>query len=40
MKATEVRIGGAGGQGLILSTRILFHALSLDGKKAAQSQSY
>ncbi len=40
MRATEIRIGGAGGQGLILSTRILFQAFSLENKKAAQSQSY
>ncbi len=36
----EIRLAGSGGQGLILGTRILFRALSLSGRLAAQSQSY
>lgn len=37
---SEIRFGGAGGQGLILSARILFQALSAEGRHVAQSQSY
>ncbi|MEZ5840505.1 MAG: 2-oxoacid:acceptor oxidoreductase family protein [Hyphomicrobiales bacterium] len=37
---TEIRIAGSGGQGLILGARILFKALALSGRQAAQSQSY
>ena len=40
MELTEVRFAGNGGQGLILSARILFHALSLEGNTAARSQGY
>ena len=40
MELTEVRFAGSGGQGLILSARILFHALGLEGKTAARSQGY
>jgi 2-oxoglutarate ferredoxin oxidoreductase subunit gamma len=36
----EIRFGGSGGQGLILSGRLLFQAFVNDGKHAAQSQSY
>jgi len=37
---TEIRLAGSGGQGLILGMHILFRALGLEGKSAAQSQSY
>lgn len=37
---TEIRVAGSGGQGLILSARMLFYALSLDGKNVSQSQNY
>ena len=37
---TEIRFAGSGGQGLILGMHILFRALGLDGRRAAQSQSY
>ena len=40
MDRNEIRIAGNGGQGLILGAHILFRALSLDGRRAAQSQSY
>lgn len=40
MALTEVRFAGSGGQGLILSARMLFRALSLEGKTAARSQGY
>ena len=36
----EVRIGGTGGQGLILSAKILADALAAGGKRVAQTQSY
>lgn len=36
----EVRIGGTGGQGLILGAKILADALAADGKCVAQSQTY
>ena len=36
----EIRLAGSGGQGLITGMAILFRALALDGKRAAQSQSY
>jgi 2-oxoglutarate ferredoxin oxidoreductase subunit gamma len=36
----EIRLTGSGGQGLITGMHILFRALALDGKRAAQSQSY
>lgn len=40
MTACEVRLSGAGGQGLILSARILAEALATTGKTVAQSQGY
>ncbi len=40
MDRNEVRLAGNGGQGLILGAHILFRALSLEGRRAAQSQSY
>lgn len=40
MKRSEIRLAGSGGQGLILGMRILFCALGVEGKRAAQSQSY
>lgn len=40
MERTETRLAGSGGQGLILGMRILLCALGLEGKRAAQSQSY
>jgi 2-oxoglutarate ferredoxin oxidoreductase subunit gamma len=40
MTRTEIRLAGSGGQGLILGMHILFRALGLEGKRAAQSQSY
>ncbi len=36
----EIRFSGSGGQGLILGARILAAALSAQGLKVAQSQSY
>lgn len=36
----EIRFAGSGGQGLILSGRLLFQAFVVAGKRAAQSQSY
>lgn len=40
MTRTEIRLAGSGGQGLILGARILFRALGIEGRRAAQSQSY
>ena len=40
MDRTEIRLAGNGGQGLILGALILFRALGLEGRRAAQSQSY
>jgi len=40
MELTEVRFAGSGGQGLILSARMLFRAISIEGKTAARSQGY
>ena len=40
MSQTEIRFSGSGGQGLILSARILSAALADTGKSVAQSQSY
>jgi 2-oxoglutarate ferredoxin oxidoreductase subunit gamma len=37
---TEIRIGGTGGQGLILSAKMLADALAAGGKRVAQSQTY
>lgn len=36
----EIRFGGTGGQGLILSAKMLADAVAGDGKNVAQSQSY
>ncbi|EJW13740.1 2-oxoglutarate oxidoreductase, gamma subunit [Rhodovulum sp. PH10] len=36
----EIRLAGSGGQGLILGARILFEALSIEGRRASQSQNY
>ena len=36
----EIRIGGTGGQGLILCAKMLADALSASGKRVAQSQTY
>ena len=36
----ELRIGGTGGQGLILSAKMLADALAAGGKRVAQSQTY
>jgi len=36
----EIRIGGTGGQGLILSAKMLADAVSSIGKRVAQSQTY
>jgi 2-oxoglutarate ferredoxin oxidoreductase subunit gamma len=40
MERIEIRLAGSGGQGLITGARILFEAFSLEGRRAAQSQSY
>lgn len=40
MARTEIRLAGSGGQGLILGMHILFRAVGLEGRRAAQSQSY
>jgi 2-oxoglutarate ferredoxin oxidoreductase subunit gamma len=40
MAELEIRLSGSGGQGLILSARILSEALTLEGRTVAQSQSY
>ncbi|MGB9678577.1 MAG: 2-oxoacid:acceptor oxidoreductase family protein [Thermoanaerobacteraceae bacterium] len=37
---TEIRLGGSGGQGLILAGIILAEAAILDGKNSIQTQSY
>ena len=36
----EIRIGGTGGQGLILAAKMLADALAAGGKRVAQSQTY
>ena len=36
----EIRIGGTGGQGLILCAKMLADALSATGRRVAQSQTY
>lgn len=36
----EIRIGGSGGQGLILSAKMLADALAAEGQRVAQSQTY
>jgi len=42
MRATrlEIRIGGTGGQGLLLSAKMLADALAAEGRQVAQSQTY
>jgi 2-oxoglutarate ferredoxin oxidoreductase subunit gamma len=40
MERKEIRLAGSGGQGLILGALILFRAVGLEGRRAAQSQSY
>ena len=40
MKKTEVRIGGLGGQGVVLAGQILGMAAVYEGKNAVQTQSY
>jgi 2-oxoglutarate ferredoxin oxidoreductase subunit gamma len=40
MAELEIRLSGAGGQGLLLSAGILAEALVLEGRTVAQSQSY
>ena len=37
---SEIRIGGTGGQGLILCAKMLADALTTAGKRVAQSQTY
>jgi 2-oxoglutarate ferredoxin oxidoreductase subunit gamma len=37
---SEIRLAGSGGQGLITGMAILLRALALEGRRAAQSQSY
>lgn len=39
-KKTEIRIGGSGGQGIVLAARILGKAAVLEGKNAVQTQAY
>jgi 2-oxoglutarate ferredoxin oxidoreductase subunit gamma len=36
----EIRLGGTGGQGLILSAKMLADAMAAGGKRVAQSQAY
>ena len=36
----EIRLGGTGGQGLVLSGKMLADALAAEGKHVAQSQTY
>lgn len=40
MKNLEIRLSGAGGQGLVLAGRVLAEALSLEARTVSQSQSY
>jgi 2-oxoglutarate ferredoxin oxidoreductase subunit gamma len=37
---TEIRIGGSGGQGIVLAAQILGKAAVLDGRNVLQTQSY
>lgn len=37
---TEIRIGGSGGQGVVLAAQILGKAAVMDGKNALQTQAY
>jgi len=39
-KRLEIRIGGTGGQGLILSAKMLADAMAASGHRVAQSQAY
>jgi 2-oxoglutarate ferredoxin oxidoreductase subunit gamma len=40
LSKTEIRIGGSGGQGVVLAAQILGKAAILDGKNALQTQAY
>jgi len=40
LNKTEIRIGGSGGQGVVLAAQILGKAAVLDGKNALQTQAY
>ena len=40
MNKTEIRIGGSGGQGIVLAAQILGKAAILDGKNVLQTQAY
>jgi 2-oxoglutarate ferredoxin oxidoreductase subunit gamma len=40
MSRVEIRLGGSGGQGLILAAIILAEAAASEGKKVVQTQSY
>ena len=40
MQQIEIRLSGSGGQGILLASHILADALSMEGWKIAQSQSY
>jgi 2-oxoglutarate ferredoxin oxidoreductase subunit gamma len=40
MSRLELRFGGTGGQGLLLSAKLLADALAAEGKHVAQSQTY
>lgn len=40
MKKIEIRIGGRGGQGVVLAGQILGRAAVYDGKNSVQTQSY
>lgn len=37
---TEIRIGGSGGQGIVLAAQILGKAAALEGKQVLQTQAY
>jgi len=39
-KKTEIRIGGSGGQGVVLAAQILGKAAAIEGKNAVQTQAY
>ncbi len=39
-KKTEIRIGGSGGQGVVLAAQILGKAAVIEGKNALQTQAY
>ena len=40
LNKTEIRIGGSGGQGVVLAAQILGKAAVLDGKNVLQTQAY